>query len=126
MLAITEALKNWCQFLARLNDSFEIWTNYCNLEFWHTTQHLTPCQACWALLLANYNFVLVHKPGKKNGITNSLSCPACFQVTDTKDNWNQLVLNPSCFVTLATTAFAKPPELKQKIQDCSDCEVEVA
>jgi hypothetical protein len=75
MLAITEALKDWRQFLARLDNPFEIWTNHCNLEFWHTTQHLTCCQAHWALLLADYNFVLVHKLGKENGIANPLSCP---------------------------------------------------
>jgi hypothetical protein len=115
MLAITEALKDWCQFLARLDDPFEIWTNHRNLEFWRTTQHLTRRQARWALLLADYNFVLVHKPGKKNGIADSLSCPSRFQVTDAKDNQDQLVLNPERFVTLAASAFAKPPALEQKI-----------
>jgi hypothetical protein len=112
MLAITKALKDWHQFLAGLDDPFEIWTDHRNLEFWHTTQHLMHCQACWALLLANYNFVLVHKPGKKNGITNPLSRPSHFQVTDAKDNWDQLVLNPKCFTTLAATAFAKPLALR--------------
>jgi hypothetical protein len=78
MLAITKALKDWCQFLAGLNDPFEIWTNHRNLEFWHTTQHLMRRQARWALLLADYNFVLVHEPGKENSIANSLSCPLRF------------------------------------------------
>jgi hypothetical protein len=36
-----------------------------------------------------------------------------------------LVLNPERFVTLAATAFAKPPAHKQKIQDCSNCKVKV-
>jgi hypothetical protein len=115
MLAITKALKNWHQFLARLNNSFEIWTDHRNLEFWRTTQHFTCCQACWALLLADYNFVLVHKLGKENGIADPLSCPIYFQITDAEDNWDQLVLNPEHFVMLAATAFAKPPALKQKI-----------
>jgi hypothetical protein len=33
MLAITKAFKNWCQFLAGLDDPFKIWTNHRNLEF---------------------------------------------------------------------------------------------
>jgi hypothetical protein len=33
MLMITEALKDWCQFLAGLDNPFEIWTDHCNLEF---------------------------------------------------------------------------------------------
>jgi hypothetical protein len=45
---------------------------------------------------------------------------------NTEDNRDQLVLNPKRFATLATTAFAKPPALEQKIQDCSDCKVKVA
>jgi transposase InsO family protein len=126
MLAITEALKDWHQFLAGLDDPFKIWTDHRNLEFWRTTQHLTCCQARWALLLADYNFVLVHKPGKENSIADPLSRLSRFQVTDAEDNRDQLVLNPECFVTLAATTFAKPPALEQKIRDCSDREVEVA
>jgi hypothetical protein len=126
MLAITEALKDWHQFLARLDNPFEIWTDHCNLEFWHTMQHLAHCQARWALLLADYNFILVHKLGKENGIADSFSRPTRFQVTDAEDNRDQLVLNHEHFVTLAATTFAKPLALKQKIQDCSDCEVKVA
>jgi hypothetical protein len=78
MLMVTKALKDWRQFLAELDDPFEIWTDHCNLEFWRTMQHLTCRQAHWALLLADYNFVLVHKPGIENGIADSLSCPSCF------------------------------------------------
>jgi hypothetical protein len=115
MLAITKALKDWRQFLARLDDPFEIWTDHRNLEFWRTTQHLMRRQARWALLLADYNFVLVHKPGKENSIANPLSHPSRFQVTDTEDNQDQLVLNSKRFITLAATAFAKPPTLEQKI-----------
>jgi hypothetical protein len=112
MLAITEALKDWCQFLAGLDDPFKIWTDHRNLEFWRTTQHLTRRQACWALLLADYNFVLVHKLGKENGIADPLSRPFRFQVTDAEDNRDQLVLNPERFVTLTASAFAKPPALE--------------
>jgi hypothetical protein len=49
-------------------------------------QHLTRHQAHWALLLADYNIILVHKPGKENGIANPLSHPSRFQVMDAEDN----------------------------------------
>lgn len=125
MLAITEALKDWRQFLGGLDDPFEIWTDHRNLEFWRTTQHLTRRQARWALLLADFNFVLVHKPGKDNGIADPLSRPARFYVSDAEDNHNQTVLRKEQFVTLAASAFAKPPALEQKIRDCTDCESKV-
>jgi hypothetical protein len=126
MLAMTKALKDWRQFLAELDNPFKIGTDHRNLEFWHITQHLTCCQTHWALLLADYNFVLVHKPGKENGIADPLSYSIRFQVTNAEDNCDQLVLNPKHFITLAAAAFAKPLALKQKIQNCSDCKVKVA
>ena len=61
MLAICEALKNWCYYLKELSELFEIWTDHCNFKFWFTMQHLTWWQAQWVLLLANYNFKLVHQ-----------------------------------------------------------------
>jgi hypothetical protein len=63
--------------------------------------------------------VLVHKPGKENSIADPLSRSLHFQVTDAEDNRER-------FVTLAATAFVKPPALKQKIRGCSNCKVEVA
>jgi hypothetical protein len=86
MLAITEALKNWCIYLEDLSQPFEIITNYCNLEFWHTVQNLMHCQACWTLLLANYDFVLIHKPGVKNGASDELSCQSCHKISDAENN----------------------------------------
>lgn len=73
MLAITEALKDWCHFLEGLPDPFEIHTDHRNLEFWHTSQHLTRRQAHWALLLADYDFTLIHKPEIENGAADGLS-----------------------------------------------------
>jgi hypothetical protein len=75
-------------------------------------QYLMCCQARWALLLADYNFVLVHKPGKENGIADPLSRPMCFQVTNAENNRDQLVLNPERFAMLAATVFAKPLALE--------------
>jgi hypothetical protein len=74
MLAITKALKNWRMYLEGLPQLFEIITDHYNLEFWHTVQNLMRCQACWAFLLANYDFVLIYKPGVENGASDVLSC----------------------------------------------------
>lgn len=40
MLAITEALKDWRQYLEGLPEPFEIWTDHQNLTFWRDAQHL--------------------------------------------------------------------------------------
>jgi hypothetical protein len=97
MLAITEALKDWRMYLKGLPQSFEIITNHRNLEFWHTAQNLMRHQARWALLLADYDFVLIHKPGIENGASDGLSCQSRHKVSNTEDNNDQVVLFPKHF-----------------------------
>lgn len=131
MLVITKALKDWRQFLEGLSEAFEIYTDHCNLEFWRTSQHLTHCQACWALFLADYDFVLIHKPEIKNSAADRLSRDSRHAVTDAGDNQDQIVLLPEHFHSLAAAHFANttselgsaeptPSPLKQRIRNCLD------
>jgi hypothetical protein len=132
MLAITEALKDWRMYLEGLPQPFEIITDYCNLEFWCTAQNLTRRQARWALLLADYNFVLIHKPGVENGASDGLSRQSRHKVSDAEDNNDQVVLSPKHFHHLAATAFnlgsveVSAPSLEKRIKDCLDRESSVA
>jgi hypothetical protein len=73
MLTITEVLKNWHMYFKGLSQFFEIIINHHNLEFWYTTQNLMCCQACWALLLADYDFIFIYKLGVKNSASDELS-----------------------------------------------------
>lgn len=41
MLAVVEALKEWCHFLKGLSELFEVWTDYQYLQFWKIAQNLT-------------------------------------------------------------------------------------
>lgn len=45
LLAIIEALKDWCNFLEGLPQPFEIITDHRNLEYWRTAQDLSRRQA---------------------------------------------------------------------------------
>jgi hypothetical protein len=132
MLAITEALKDWHMYLEGLPQSFEIITNHCNLEFWCTAQNLTHHQACWALLLADYNFVLIYKPGVENGASDGLSHQLRHKVSDAKDNNDQVVLSLKHSHHLAAIVFdlgsaeASAPSLEKRIKDCLDCKSSMA
>jgi hypothetical protein len=132
MLAVTEALKNWHMYLEGLSQPFEIITNHRNLKFWCTAQNLTCHQACWALLLADYNFVLIHKPGIENSASDGLFCQSRHKVSDTEDNNDQIVLSPKHFHRLAATAFdlgsaeVFAPSLEKHIKNCLDCKSSVA
>jgi hypothetical protein len=132
MLAITEALKNWHMYLKDLPQPFEIITNHHNLEFWHTAQNLMCCQAHWALLLTNCNFVLIYKLEVENSASDRLFCQLCHKVSDAKDNNDQVVLSFKHFHCLATTAFdlssakVSAPLLEKHIKDCLECKSFVA
>ncbi|GJF00978.1 RNase H-like domain-containing protein [Phanerochaete sordida] len=72
MLPIIKALNDWCQFLEGLPKPFDILTDHQNLQYWRTTQNLTHSQARWACYLAEYNFCIIHKPGKTHYIADPL------------------------------------------------------
>jgi hypothetical protein len=44
-----------------------------NLEYFTTTKKLSRQQARWSLELSEYDFTLVHKPGKQHTKTDALS-----------------------------------------------------
>jgi hypothetical protein len=73
MLAIMRALEEWQHHLQGAKHPFEIHTDHKNLEYFMSTKKLNRRQARWSLLLANYNFTLIHKPGHMMGWADALS-----------------------------------------------------
>lgn len=126
MLAICDALKDWRHFLEGLPEPFEIWTDHQNLQYWRTAQHLSRRQARWALLLADFNFILIHKPGVANILADPITRFHTHQVTDAEDNNDQTVLKPEHFRTIAASVLAEPPILEKQIRECTSKESEVA
>ncbi|THG99573.1 hypothetical protein EW145_g7239 [Phellinidium pouzarii] len=64
MLAIVQALKEWCHYLLGAKQPFEVWTDHTNLTYFQSPQKLNRRQARWQLELAEFDFTLVHKPGQ--------------------------------------------------------------
>ncbi|KAL5476984.1 hypothetical protein ACEPAI_3170 [Sanghuangporus weigelae] len=95
MLAIVQALKEWRQYLQGANAPFEVWTDHANLTYFRSPQKLNRRQARWRLDLAEFDFSLVHKPGKTLGKADLLSCRADYDkgehdnegVTFIKEEW---------------------------------------
>lgn len=126
MLAFCEALKDWRHFLEGLANPFEVWTDHANLQYWRTSQHLTRRQARWALLLADFNFILIHKPGTANTRADPLSRMSTHAVSDADDNREEIVLKPEHFKIAAASALSDPSDLEQRIRDSSAHDSEVA
>ena len=73
MLAIIQALEEWQHFLEGAEHQFEIWTDHKNLEYFMSAKKLNWRQARWWLLLARFDFLLHHRPGKTMGKSDALS-----------------------------------------------------
>ena len=73
MLAIVRALEEWRHFLEGVEHQVKIWMDHKNLEYFMTTKKLNQRQARWSLLLARFNFLLHHHPGKTMGKSDTLS-----------------------------------------------------
>ena len=95
MLAIVEAIKDWCQYLLGARQTFEVWSDHTNLTYFKAPHKLNYRQACWRTELADYDFVLTHKPGKTLAKADTLSRTLQFNkgehdnedVTFIKANW---------------------------------------
>ncbi|KAF8824206.1 hypothetical protein HHX47_DHR8000232 [Lentinula edodes] len=111
MLAIIEALKDWRNFLKGLPHPFDIITDHSNLEFWRTAQDLTRRPACWALYLSQFDFHMIHRPGRTNTQADALSHMAAHQALDNEDNQQQTVLKPNHFTKIAALRGLHPESL---------------
>ena len=66
LLAIVWSCEKWRHYLEGLKDEFVVLTDHMNLKWFMKTKSLSRRQAGWASLLANYHFLLSHRPGKLN------------------------------------------------------------
>ncbi|SJL05370.1 uncharacterized protein ARMOST_08737 [Armillaria ostoyae] len=66
LLAIMLALAKWRHYLMGALEDVEIWTDHQNLQYFRKPQKLNRRQARWVTELAEYHFVLKHKPGTAN------------------------------------------------------------
>ena len=88
MLAVIRGLENWRHLLEGTKYKFEVWTDHKNLEYFMKVQKLNQRQACWALYLSRFNFILKHVPETKMGKADRLSRQPDWKVGVEKDNEN--------------------------------------
>lgn len=101
LLAIIWALLEWCLYLEGTKEQILVLTDHRNLEYWKTTQRFNRRHSRWALLLADYDFVIAYRPGKQSEKPDELSRRADHQESD-ETLPGQVMLKPSTFVQLNT------------------------
>ena len=100
MLAIVQALEEWRHFLEGTENQFEIWTDHKNLEYFLMAKKLNRRQAWWSLLLARFDFLLHHRPGKTMGKSDTLSHRSDHR-SGMDDNQDLTLLTPNLFAVRA-------------------------
>jgi hypothetical protein len=94
LLAIVRALEEWRHFVEGAENQVEIWTDHKNLEYFMTAKKLNLRQAHQSLLLARFDFVMHHQPGKSMGKSDALS-QRSDHGSGAKDNDNMVLLTPN-------------------------------
>ena len=97
LMAIMDALSDWRQYLLGTSQKIEILTDHQNLQYFKKPQKLNRRQARWMTELAEYEFELIHKPGKSMGKADALSRMTGLEKGE-KDNENLVLLKPELFV----------------------------
>jgi hypothetical protein len=100
MLAIMRALDEWRHFLEGLPHKVEIWTDHKNLEYFMSAKKLNRRQARWSLTMAQFDFVMHHRPGRSMGKSDALSRRADHS-SGSDDNRDITLLTPNFFAVRA-------------------------
>src|ERR1700722_4664918 len=96
LLAIMTALEEFRRYLLNAKQSFEIWTDHANLQYFRKPQKLNRRQARWLTELQDYHFTLHHIPGKQNSKADILSRRPGFDRGE-NDNDDIILLDPLFF-----------------------------
>ncbi|KAJ1038479.1 hypothetical protein NDA10_002389 [Ustilago hordei] len=73
LLAVVACLTQWRHMLAGLPSQLVILTDHEALKYFKSQRHITGRQAQWAILLADFDFILQYRPGDKGGEPDALT-----------------------------------------------------
>jgi len=116
MLAIVRALEEWRHFVEGAEHRCEIWMDHKNLQYFMTAKKLNRRQARWSLLLARFDFIMHHRPGKSMGKTDTLSRWSDHR-TGSEDNDNMVLLTLNFFVVRALEGLEAAGEEQGILKD---------
>ncbi|KAJ1041202.1 hypothetical protein NDA10_004095 [Ustilago hordei] len=73
LLAVVTCLTQWRHMLAGLPNQLVILTDHEALKYFKSQRRITGRQARWAILLADFDFILQYRPGDKGGEPDALT-----------------------------------------------------
>ena len=97
LLAVLEAFKEWPDYLVVTKDPITVYTDHQNLQNFLTTKVWNQHQIRWAQQLANDNFKIVYRPGKRRGKPEALSRRPEYRPEEGATHREQSILKPDHF-----------------------------
>ena len=73
LLSVICALQEWRHYIQGSNHKMIIYSDHKNLTYFRNAQKLNRRQVRWSLLLSEYNIKLIHLPGNKMILSDTLS-----------------------------------------------------
>ena len=115
LLAIVHALKHFCHYLQGNKHRTQIFSDHANLRYFTTKQTLICCQARWSLFLAEYDYVIIPKPGPTNKADALSRCPD-YKEGIASENNEQVLLTLDKFQIHALHTTAIPMGINKEIK----------
>ena len=67
LLGVYDCFKEWRHFLQGAQHKITVLCDHKNLQYFMSSKQLTRRQARWAMFFTEFDFVLTHRPGSRNG-----------------------------------------------------------
>ncbi|KAJ1037513.1 hypothetical protein NDA10_006061 [Ustilago hordei] len=90
LLAVVACLTQWRHMLAGLPNQLVILTDHEALKYFKSQRRITGRQARWAILLADFDFILQYRPGDKGGEPDALTRRTDMQPAGEEQDHNPL------------------------------------
>ena len=136
LLSVICALQEWRHYIQGSNHETIIYSDHKNLTYFRNAQKLNCRQARWSLLLSEYDIKLIHLPGDKMILSDTLSRRPDFIPDKDTDNEDILLLPNRLFQETSLpdvwTTLRDPPisvnlidlDLQRKIANSKDLDTE--
>ena len=118
------ALQEWCHYIQGSNHETIIYLDHKNLTYFRTAQKLNHRQARWSLLLSEFDIKLIHLPGNKMILLDTLSQQPDFVPDKDTDNENIVLLPDKLFGSTPLTIHLIDTDLQWKIANSDDLDIE--
>jgi len=109
LLSVIQALQEWRHYIQGSNHETTIYSDHKNLTYFRNAQKLNCRQARWSLLLSEFDIKLIHIPGERMILSNTLSQRPDFIPDKDTDNEDMILLPDKLFAKIPSLTPQQTP-----------------